>query len=59
MKPVATRGITISIGMKKPPNGFLIKGSMPAKGMKRRAVRGQKKRKIKMVMPVQKLPEPP
>mmetsp|Transcript_66867 Transcript_66867/g.157562 ORF Transcript_66867/g.157562 Transcript_66867/m.157562 type:complete len:227 (-) Transcript_66867:882-1562(-) len=39
MNPVATRGITMSMGIKK-----------PAKGMKRRAVKGQKKRRIKMVI---------
>ena len=37
MKPVATRGITSSMGMKK-----------PAKGMKSNAVNGQKKRRIRM-----------
>lgn len=39
MKPVATRGITCSMGMKK-----------PAKGMKRRENNGKKNRRIRMVM---------
>mmetsp|Transcript_44900 Transcript_44900/g.104922 ORF Transcript_44900/g.104922 Transcript_44900/m.104922 type:complete len:215 (-) Transcript_44900:716-1360(-) len=39
MNPVATRGITMSMGMKKPANG-----------MKSRAVKGQKNRRMRMVI---------